>query len=149
LITLALSQQNEHHLAFVYLGAVVAVVVHDVDLADQVPHGVEIAGRLDLMRRARAAGEKVGVTIDVDGQQEDDGARLLLQLLVERVEVALPQIAVDDEGRRALQAKAPRWRLSTSVHEVALASGVLTVGARTVEQVPATERLVRDVEAML
>lgn len=149
LVTVAVSGGNEHHLAFVNLGAVVSVIVHDVDLAEQPPRGVEVQGRLDLARRARALGEPLGVVVEVEGDHEQDGPRLVLQLLVERVEAALPRIAVDDEGKKALREKAPKWRLSTKSRGVTLEGGVLTVGATSVTVVPSAERLQQDVEKLL
>jgi hypothetical protein len=145
-LTLA-SGGRETALTFVSLHSVVAVTVHDVERLRQPLPGVEVPQRLELLRKAKAVGDAAGVAVDVD-VDEDAGRRLVILLLVERLEAVHKAIVVDAAGQQAWAAL-KRVRLATSKTETARDGEALVVGAVDVDAVPTAARLQGAIEKLL
>lgn len=144
LLTLAVP---EDRLAFVALGAVVGLVVEEAGSVGGVLPGTEVAGRLDLARRARALGERHGLACTVE-VGEDLRARLVVQNLLEALEEAFPTLVEDDAGREAVAGKVHALVLSAG-GDLRLEEGRLIVSARGPDRVPDPARLREELEALL
>lgn len=145
-LTLA-SGGRETALTFVSLHNVVAVSVHDVENLRQPAHGTEVPQRLELARKAKAAGDAAGVAIDVE-VDDDDGRRLVIDLLLGRLVAAQQAIVVDDAGKQAWAA-VKRVTLTTKETTLTRDGDRVVVGAVDVDAVPTAARVQADIEKLL